>query len=72
MRKSLLVVLWIVLSAAPARAAELRADLSLSSEWLAADEDVVASVTIENRSARTVLVPRWLVPAHGSTRASSP
>lgn len=62
MRKSPLVVLWIVLSAAPVRAAGLRADLSLSSEWLAADEDVVATVTIENRSTRTVLVPRWLVP----------
>ena len=35
MRKTLLVALWIVLSAAPIRAAGLRADLSLSSEWLA-------------------------------------
>jgi len=62
MRKTLLVVLSIVLSAAPVRAAWLRADLALNSVWLAAEEDVVATVTIENRSPRTVLLPRWLVP----------
>ena len=46
MRKSPLVVLWIVFSAAPGRAAGLSADLSLSSEWLAADEDGVSTLTI--------------------------
>ncbi len=62
MRKSLMVVLLLMLSNTSLRAAGLRADLQLSSEWLAADDDVVASVTLENRSSRTVLVPRWLVP----------
>jgi peptidyl-Lys metalloendopeptidase len=62
MRKSLMVVLVLGFSAVAGRAADLRAELELSSAWLAAGEDLVASVTITNDSTRTVLVPRWLVP----------
>jgi peptidyl-Lys metalloendopeptidase len=62
MRKSLLFVLCLLLSAGSARAADLRAELELSSGRLGEGENLVASVTLVNLSSRTVLVPRWLVP----------
>jgi peptidyl-Lys metalloendopeptidase len=62
MRKSLIALLFLALSAAAVRAAELRADLTLSATWLGATDDVTATVTIANSSAQTVFVPRWLVP----------
>jgi len=62
MRKALWIVLVVVLSAAPARAEGLVAELELGSQWLGAGDDLVATVTLVNRSAETVLVPRWLVP----------
>jgi peptidyl-Lys metalloendopeptidase len=53
---------FVVLSPAPVRAEGLLAELELDSQWLGAGDDLVASVTIVNRSTRSVLVPRWLVP----------
>ncbi|MEO8276568.1 MAG: M35 family metallo-endopeptidase [Thermoanaerobaculia bacterium] len=62
MRKFLMLVLVVALSAAALRAEEIRATLELDSTWLSANDDLVATVTISNPSAQTLLVPRWLVP----------
>ncbi len=62
MPKALWIVAIVVLAAAPVRAEELSAELELGSQWLGADDDLVAAVTLVNRSPETVLVPRWLVP----------
>ena len=62
MRKVLWFVAIVVLSAARARAEGLVAELELGSQWLGAGDDLVATVTLVNHSAETVLVPRWLVP----------
>ena len=68
MRK-LLRLVWIVvfaaivvLSAAPALAEGVSAELELASQWLGADDDLVATVTLVNNSTQAVFVPRWLVP----------
>ena len=62
MRKFLWIVLIVVLSSAPLLAEGLVAELELGSQWLGAGDDLVASVTLVNRSTQTVFVPRWLVP----------
>lgn len=62
MRKILWIVVLAMLSSAAVRAEGLSAELELGSQWLGADDDLVASVTLVNRSAQTVFVPRWLVP----------
>ena len=62
MRKFLWIVLIVVLSSAPLLAEGLLAELELGSQWLGAGDDLVASVTLVNRSTQTVFVPRWLVP----------
>ncbi len=62
MRKVLWFVAIVVLVSAPVRAEGLSAELELGSQWLGADDDLVATVTLVNNSTQTVLVPRWLVP----------
>lgn len=62
MRKILWIVVLAMLSSSAVRAEGLSAELELGSQWLGADDDLVASVTLVNRSAQTVFVPRWLVP----------
>ncbi|MEO8195546.1 MAG: M35 family metallo-endopeptidase [Thermoanaerobaculia bacterium] len=66
MRSCRLIVLFaLVLSTVAAgavSAAGLRATLEVDRAWLAADDDVVAAVTITNDSARTMVMPRWQVP----------
>ena len=60
-----IVLLALALSAVAAGAASaagLRATLEVDRAWLAAEDDVVAAVTITNDSARTMVVPRWQVP----------
>ena len=51
-----------VVAAGAVSAASLRATLEVDRAWLGAQDDVVASVTITNDSARTMVVPRWQVP----------
>lgn len=58
----LLALALSVVAAGAASAAGLRATLEVDRAWLAADDDVVAAVTITNDSARTMVVPRWQVP----------
>jgi peptidyl-Lys metalloendopeptidase len=66
MRSRRLIILFALLlsvvAASAVRAAGLRAAIEVDRAWLGAQDDVLASVTITNESARTMLVPRWLIP----------
>lgn len=64
MRNHRLIVLFVLLLsvAAASGAFALRAALEVDRAWLAEGDDIVATVTIANDSAQTVLIPRWQVP----------
>jgi peptidyl-Lys metalloendopeptidase len=61
-RVTWLVLLLLVAASGSLSAAGLRAQLDVDRDWIGRGDDVVANVTITNNSARTMVVPAWLVP----------
>ncbi len=61
-RSRLIAILLAAATAGSASAAGLRATLEVDRAWLGAGDDVVATVTIANDGAQTLLLPRWQVP----------
>ena len=62
MRKTAMAVAAAALMSVGTAFAGVNATLELDRAWLGQDDDLAASVTITNDSARVLMVPRWLVP----------